>query len=314
MKTFKTLSIIATILVITIFSYKKEDEITIPYNCTANMIADQLLEATTTEEGFTLTDPQLQITGKSGTMVDFLGTTFLDANGDTVTGDIDVEFIDAQDNKDMLLMNTPTVTNFGELLVSGGIFAFNPSQNGEPINIATGSSISVTMNTVDTVNTMTIYTGAVDPVTGEFVWTVSLQTVPPGASNFSTGNTGWVNLDYPPPPCTGTLTIDLPSGRNGNNSAVMVYFADRNSVVTAYDWDADGSFQVDGLLCDSAWVQYVVISQIEGVRSYHVSVPQGIDLANTNIFTDSYNLTSDSMKVVLCDDALRLSIQDELVD
>ena len=120
-----------------------------------------------------------------------------------------------------------------------------------------------------------------------------------------------MNLDYPPPPCTGTLTIDLPSGRNGNNSAVMVYFADRNSVLTAYDWDADGRFQVENLLCDSAYVQYVVISQIDGIRSYHVSDKQPVDLFNTNTFTDSYNLTSDSMKIVLCDDALRLSIKDD---
>ena len=313
MKTFKTLSIIAAALVITIFSCKKEDEIPIPYNCTANMIADQISEATKTGT-YNLNASQLQITGQSGTMVDFLGTSFKDKDGNDVTGDIDIELIDTQDNKEMLLMGTPTISSTGQLLVSGGIFAFNPTQNGDDIFIANGSSINVTMNTIDTVNTMTIYTGAVDPVTGEFVWTVSQQTVPPGASNFSTGNTGWVNLDYPPPPCTGTLTIDLPSGRNGNNSAVMVYFADRNSVVTAYDWDADGSFQVDGLLCDSAWVQYVVISQIEGIRKYHVSYPQGIDLWSTNAFTSTYNLTSDSMKLVLCDDALRLSIQDELVD
>jgi len=310
MKTFKTLSIIAIILVITIFSCKKEDEITIPYNCTANMIADQLFEATKTGT-YNLNASQLQITGQSGTMIDFLGTSFTHKNGDPVTGDIDVEFIDAQDNKDMLLMNTPTVTNTGQLLVSGGIFAFNPSQNGEPINIANGSSINVTMNTVDTVNTMTIYTGAVDPVTSEFVWTDTQVQVPP-TSTFSTSNTGWVNLDYPPPPCTGTLTIDLPDGCNGNNSAVMVYFADRNSVVTAYDWNADGSYQVENLLCDSAWVQYIVISQIEGIRRYHVSDLQGIDLWSTSAFTSTYNLTSDSMNVVVCDVALRLSIQDEL--
>ncbi|OUV70250.1 MAG: hypothetical protein CBC83_08605 [Flavobacteriales bacterium TMED123] len=68
------------------------------------------------------------------------------------------------------------------------------------------------------------------------------------------------------------------------------------------------------MLCDSAWVQYVVISQIEGIRSYHVSSRQPVDLFSTNTFTDSYNLTSDSMEIVLCDVALRLSIQDELID
>jgi hypothetical protein len=255
MQFLRNLSVVLAVLVITIFSCKKEEEVQIPYNCTANIMDDQLFEATKTGT-YNLNASQLQITGQSGTMVDFFGTSFVDKDGNTVSGDIDVEFIDAQDNNDMLLMNTPTITNTGELLISGGIFAFNPSQNGDPINIAPGSSINVTMNTTDPVNTMTIYTGAVDPVTGEFVWTATNQTVPPGSSNFSTGNTGWVNLDYPSPPCTGTLTIDLPDGCNGNNSAVMVYFADRNSVVTAYDWDADGSYQVENLLCDSAWVQY----------------------------------------------------------
>lgn len=305
MKKIYLLPIVCSLVII---SCQKE-EIVIPYNCTANMIDDQISEATKIGT-YSLTDPQLQITGQSGTMVDFLGTSFVDGAGNLISGNIDIELIDAQDNKDMLLMNTPTVTSTGQLLVSGGIFAFNPSQNGEDIFIADGSSINVTMNTNDTVNTMTIYTGSI--INGEFVWTETQQTIPPGTSSFSTSNTGWVNLDYPPPPCTGTLTIELPHGRNGNNSAVMVYFADRNSVLTAYDWDADGRFQVENLLCDSAYVQYVVISQIDGIRSYHVSDKQPVDLFNTNTFTDSYNLTSDSMKIVLCDDALRLSIKDEL--
>ena len=61
MKTFKTISIIAVVLVITIFSCKKEEEKIIPYNCTANMIADQTQQNTTNFSGVDLfSNPEIE--------------------------------------------------------------------------------------------------------------------------------------------------------------------------------------------------------------------------------------------------------------
>ena len=51
--------------------------------------------------------------------------TVRDANGNPVTGSVDFELIEALDNKDMLMLNRPTVTNNGELLISGGIIYIN---------------------------------------------------------------------------------------------------------------------------------------------------------------------------------------------
>ena len=89
MQSLRTLSVVLAVLVITIFSCKKEEEVQIPYNCTANIMDDQLFEATKTGT-YNLNASQLQITGQSGTMVDFFGTSFVDKDGNTVSGDIDV--------------------------------------------------------------------------------------------------------------------------------------------------------------------------------------------------------------------------------
>jgi hypothetical protein len=308
-KTFNTISIVLATLLITTISCKKEEEITTPYNCTANMIADQVAANTTTFTNFSGSP----IEGINGTTITIFDS-FINENGDEYTGIVNIELIEAQDNKNMLLMGYPTVTDIGELLVSGGISFFYPTDNnGNPLYIdPNGTPPQVTIpNSTNNTNQMTLYTAS-ENLDGEFVWVATGTTVtasnPPNSTfTFPISSTGGVNMDYPLPPCTGNFTVNLPNGYNGSNSTVFLYFTNRNSVIRAYD-NEDGNFVVNNMLCSLDSVQFVIISQIEGIREYHVSDPFEIP------GSWSYNVTSDDLEIRLCDEALRLSIKDELID
>jgi hypothetical protein len=169
---------------------------------------------------------------------------------------------------------------------------------------------------------MNVYSASVN-ANGEFVWVdqgqppftptpspnSEYQNVPVPSSSVN-NLSGGVNMDIPSPPCTTTsLTINLPNGRNGGNSSVYIYFTDQNSVVTAYDGNGeDGRFVVPNIFCSGVSVQFVLISQIEGVKKYYVSDPEEVSQNGTWI----KKIEDDDLEIALCADALRLLIKEEL--
>ena len=295
-----------------ISSCKKEEETSIdPYNCTANIIADQIAENTINVDQFSYGSP---VEAKNGSSI-ILFDNLLDQNGNEYTGQVNITLVDAQDNKNMLLMGYPTITNTNELLVSGGICFFNPTDNnGNPLFInPNGNLPQLTIpNSTNNMNEMTLYIES-ENNDGEFVWVETNTNVtpsnPPNSSfTFSISNTGGVNMDYPLPPCTGSFNINLPSEYNGSNSSVFIYYTNRNSVIRAYDNDNDGNFIIDNMLCSEDSVQFVIISQINGIREYHVSDQFEIP-GNWN-----YTVAREQLEIRLCDEAVRLSIKDELIN
>lgn len=320
MKTFKILSIIAAVLVVTIFSCKKEDEVTIPYNCTANMIADQIDE-NTSNNTVNLTTLQ-PINGENGTVITYSANSFFLPDGTTLaTGDIDVDVLDANDNKDMLLMDFPTVTEAGGLLTSGGILAFTAEQNGETLIINPANPPIATMpassgapmglwtgtrnNGVLTWSSQAIGTTGIDSIFNQTTNTYTYSyTFPITDATVVYNCDDIVNTN----PST-TVTVTLPEGMDGSNSTVYCYFTDINSVVTFYDNNNDRIFDCSLSLPAGEVVQFVAVSQIEGIRKWHVS-----DTIPLTAGTHPCVIETDEMDVALCDDALRLFIKDALTD
>ena len=301
-----------------IISCQKE-EIVIPYNCTANMVADETIQ-NTINSTINLNASNPQISGVNGTNISFSPNSFLDGNGDVVTGNIDVELIDAQDNKDMLLMNCPTVTNDGQLLESGGIFYFNPTQNGNQLTIDPNNPPQVTMPAPNG-DVMFYYIGVLDTDGNLLSWDLVDQNQTIGTSlsisqlgdtsyyySFNLTGVGWINTDHPYGVAPfSSVTVDLPSENNGSNSSVFIYFRDVNSCITAYDSDNDGIFESPCTISESEVVQFVTVSQIDGIRKYFVTDTTQISSTSHTEF-----ILKDDMKIALCDDALRLLIKESL--
>lgn len=296
----------------------EKEEITTPYNCTDNVILASISQNTIVET-IDLSSISPMISGVNGTNISFSSNSFLDQNGNVVSGNIDIELIDAQDNKDMLLMNCPTITNDGDLLESAGIFYFNPTQNGNQLTINTNNPPIVTIPS-NNGNVMDYYTGVLDSDGDLISWELdasnSVQIIPTingiGDTSyyysFSLTGVGWINTDYPYGAAPfSSVAVQLPTGNNATNSSVFIYFRNVNSCITAYDNDNDGTFESPCTISENEIVQFIAVSQIEGVRKYFVTDP-------TPISSTSHKeiILKDDMEIALCDDGLRLLIKESL--
>lgn len=80
------------------------------------------------------------IVGKDGMVVAIPANSFVDENGNVVSGKIDFELKEALDTKTILEGGLSTMSN-GELLETGGMFYINARQNGKSLKIAEGKNI-----------------------------------------------------------------------------------------------------------------------------------------------------------------------------
>jgi hypothetical protein len=297
MKNFKTITVFITVILFSVFGCKKEETELITSTQTINSIinpTDQFFEDnlagaiqshTVDVSGWT------SITGNKGTLIWLNYGSFVDEDGNAVNGFIDIELIEALDNKDMLMLNRPTVTNNGELLISGGIIYINATQNGNQLQI--GEPLQTNMPEFMAGNTsspLSIWNG--DTTTnGDFVWVEDTNnTLWPdsGGYYFEMDTIGWTNLDVLADlgqGVTNNVSLVLPSSFNGANSAVMMYFTSMNSFMSISDGNLDGTFTPGAYytIPIGATPKFVVISMINNNWSYYVS---------TNIsITDPTNFT-----------------------
>ena len=194
--------------------------------------------------------------GNYGTSIYISDCSFLDSDGNQVSGIIDFELIEAQTKLDMLKLNKPTFTSDGQLLVSGGILYVNASQNGEDLIINPNCGLEVSMpgyylNNQD--GNMQYFSGDVDLI-GVFGWELeegdTVTTIGGGNDSLETGfyfqidSVGWINCDYFYD-TQGQLTgveVELPNGYDGSNSQCFIYYNSINSVASLYDGNQDGIF------------------------------------------------------------------------
>jgi hypothetical protein len=161
----------------------------------------------------------------------------LTKNGAPVTGEVDVEFVELFDRGTMLVNNKPTMglTSGGDmsLLISGGEFYVNVTQDGVQLETNCGYMISVPVTlTGGEDNDMTSFTGTVN-ANGEVVWEQA-----PGefwiGNNDQTGGEvfynsfnnefGWFNCDRFAS-FTGPMTdieVIVPEGYDYTNSAIFI--------------------------------------------------------------------------------------------
>lgn len=153
------------------------------------------------------------------------------ASGTQTTGTVDLEYVEIFDRGTMLVTNKPTmgISPSGEegILISGGEFYFNATENGEQLN-ACGISARVPGNLTGGIDfNMTQWTGNID-ADGDLTWVTTpnifmemdSSTYYPFTEEF-----GWMNCDIfwdDPRPRTD-VTIQVPVDYDNTNSSV--YFS-----------------------------------------------------------------------------------------
>ncbi|SFC62364.1 hypothetical protein [Flavobacterium phragmitis] len=181
----------------------------------------------------------------------------LTKNGNPVTGQVDIEFIELFDKGNMLVTNKPTMGIMPDgkknLLISGGEFFIKATQGG--VELQTSCSLSMIVPTALTNgydNLMTLWTGVIDE-DGELAWKDARGADGKGGvqgegNNYyvTFGNFGWTNVDrfYSDPRPKTTILVDVPEGYDNTNSAVYLSYDGEgtNALAKLDTYTAEGLF------------------------------------------------------------------------
>ena len=168
----------------------------------------------------------------------------LTLNGNPVTGNVDVTFIEVFDKGSMLATNKPTSGRMAngnlELLISGGEFYVNATKNGQQLATTCNILLEVPTNLTGGADLgMQLFNGFIDD-NGDLEWRANNanpaggggvdvgQGGTAGGSNYyvSFGNFGWTNVDkfYSDPRPKTTILVDAPEGYDFDNSAIYLSY------------------------------------------------------------------------------------------
>jgi len=227
------------------------------------------------------------ISGQLGTTIQFYGNSFQDASGNSITGNVDVELIEAYGKKDMLFLNKQTLgNNNGSFspLVSGGEFKLTVSQGGSDVFLKDWYSYEVTIPAPDGIDTeMNIFFQ--NSVTADtLVWAEADSSMifdVVGVYSAQLGSLGWINCDRFMSQAGDQTTISVtpPKGLTNKNCALFISFDGLNSLTSLYNF-TNGSFTTGDYytLPVGLDVHFIALSYINGVP--HVAIVPSTITAN----------------------------------
>jgi hypothetical protein len=194
----------------------------------------------------------------------FIDHNNLTLNGNPVTGNIDIKYIEIFDGGNMLVTGKNTMGKMSDgnraLLLSGGEFYINVTKNGQQLQLNGTISLEIPTNLTDGDNggnpNMTLW----NQTENDSVW-VPNQVIQNGANGVVlgqgqitptpiyyayVGNFGWTNVDcfysYTGPKTT--ILASVPNGYTNQNSAIYLHYDGKGSALAQLDTydDATGLF------------------------------------------------------------------------
>ena len=294
MKHFHTTLVMIFSVLFFVSCEKETETVIIPSNINSNPNFSQInkffennLDDVTQNISVSSSTSNQSFSSDKGIVYTFGANTFINNLGSPVIGNFTIELVEALTKKEMMLLNRPTFTHSGELLVSGGVVYLNANQNGQQLSINDSDPVLVSIPTENYI-AMDFFDGSFDNQ-GGFGWdeseddTVFTNTNGNGQDsifsenffsfNFEIDSIGWINCDYfynSTDPLT-QVEVVLPDTFNGNNSAVFIYYSDINSVASLSDYDSDGTFDLGASYSTPVGMEvtFVVISESDGTFFYN---------------------------------------------
>lgn len=227
-------------------------------------------------------------------------------NGQPVTGQVDLEFIEIFDRSTMLLTNKLTMgldNGQKKLLISGGEFYINVRQDNVSLTLTCEMSLAVpTALTGGTAPEMAPFKGTVD-TNGSIMWELSPMTelwngtLNPSSNepsyNALISNFGWFNCDYfmnSNLPMT-EITANVPAGYGYGNSIILLVTRNiQNSLGTI------GGVYPIGLDC-----HLIFLSEKDG--KFYYSIKENQTLINNHVVNFSLSeiqlATAEEMRTII---------------
>ena len=195
------------------------------------------------------------IVGQKGTRITIAPNSFVHQNGQAVSGDVDFELQEIFDVGEMIGSGL-TTTSEDKLLVSGGELYLNATQKGNPLKLASGSSLGIQVPSNNPDPQMKLFVGSGSPDSSNFDWQAinnPVQSCNDSITQFFgycfdiSQLFNYINCDYfqnDPRPLTD-VEIKVPATYNDTNTVVFIHVPSINSIAKIYHYQ-NGSFWVDG--------------------------------------------------------------------
>jgi len=220
-----------------------------------NTLKEEALERLTQHFQLNTEDGNTTLTSSNGVEVTINGGC-LTQNGNAVIGTVDIEFIELFDKGSMLTTNKPTMGNLPNgdkaLLISGGEFLINATQNGLVLETNCGIQLSIPSSlTGGPDNDMLLWRGSIDDednltwdeVEDEDAIGQGRGVFVEGAQYYAfLGEFGWSNIDrfYSDPRPKTTIQIGVPEGYDNKNCSLYLSYDGEDTGLARLDtYDAD---------------------------------------------------------------------------
>lgn len=214
-----------------------------------NALFEDALNNNTQTFQFNAEDGWINLTSDNGVSIG-INSNCLTLNGDPVTGTVDLEYVELFDKGSMLTTNKPTmgVMPNGDkaLLISGGEFYIEATQNGTPLDISCDIQLGIPGDLTGGIdNDMILWTGTIDE-DGNLAWEEDKREDANGENGiFIEGNLyyafvgdfGWTNVDrfYNDPREKTTILVDAPEGYDNTNCAIYLSYDGEDSGLANLD-------------------------------------------------------------------------------
>lgn len=279
-------------------------------------IKEEALEKLTQNFQFDAEDGPTTFTSAKGVQLTINGNC-LSNDGSGVTGNVDVEFVELFEKGNMLITNKPTmgINSNGDkaLLISGGEFFINATQNGEELDISCAMQLIVPSSlTGGTDPTMTLWNGNIDEE-DNLAWE-EVKADPAGDPQgeggvFAEGGQyyaflnqfGWSNVDrfYNDPRPKTTIQIAVPEGYDNQNSAVYLSYDGEETGLAnmdTYDPGTELFSEHYGQIPIGLECHVIFVSEDEGMWRYAI---KAVTIVDNDIITFNIGETTSNTEAAL---------------
>ncbi len=264
------------------------EEITPPTSQEFNELRNAALQSLTQNYTVAIESGVASFTSENGVEV-YISTAFgcFTIEGEQVEGEVQIEFIELFNKANLLTTNIATMgrhTNGDlEMLVTGGAFYINVTQDGQPIDEGhCGVSMQVPTSLTGGVDyDMILWHGNFDE-NGNLVWDeVNAQAGQGGEMginddnySFWTSQFGWTNVDrfYNDPRPKTTILVDVPEGYDNTNSSVYISYDGELGLARLDTYDSETGYFSEhyGLIPIGLECHIIFVSEYEGEWVYAI--------------------------------------------
>ena len=253
-KTILVLTLVTSLLT----SCEKNDDNNCDGNCDPRPTATEFtalkedaLSAITQNFQLTVANGQTTFTSANGVEID-INPNCLTLNGNAITGVVEIKYIEVFDSGSMLVTDKTTMgmtlTGDMAMLISGGEFYINATQNGQQVDLTCGMNLRIPANLTAPENDMILWNGTID-AEGNIDWREQPDPVGQGGVFLEQGangngtyyaffnNFGWTNVDkfYNFTGPKTQILATVPSGFNFGNSAVYLHYDGEGNALAKLD-------------------------------------------------------------------------------